>query len=245
MLVFSPNNAPNGVNYGVGKGYTVEEDVWTPYAMAKLDGNLGGARLTGNIGVQGVRTDVTSSGQMSLTIKDGYWMVLPSLNLNLRTASDFVVRFAASKEMMRPRLTDLNNVFSVGVDQTTYPGRPIYNGSGGNPRLLGGYRHEFGSLADAERHPDLTGSDLAEEERDLVLHLIASHHGFARPEITALDPDGPPSANAALAADAALRFARLQRRLGPWGLAGWEALLRAADQRASRLLDNRLDGGDA
>ncbi|CAO3408767.1 type I-G CRISPR-associated helicase/endonuclease Cas3g [Azospirillum largimobile] len=117
-------------------------------------------------------------------------------------------------------------------------GRPFAKTrGGGNPRLLGGYRHEFGSLADAVRRPDLTGSDLTEEERDLVLHLIASHHGFARPEIPALDPDRPPSANAALAADAALRFARLQRRLGPWGLAGWEALLRAADRRASRLLD--------
>ena len=32
----------------------------------------------------------------------------------------------------------------------------------------------------------------------------------------------------------ALRFARLQKRWGPWGLAWWEALLRAADQQASR-----------
>jgi CRISPR-associated endonuclease/helicase Cas3 len=32
----------------------------------------------------------------------------------------------------------------------------------------------------------------------------------------------------------ALRFARLQKRWGPWGLAWWEALLRAADQLASR-----------
>lgn len=112
-------------------------------------------------------------------------------------------------------------------------GRPYAKTEGGgNPRLLDGYRHEFGSLADAA-----PGLDLPEEERDLVLHLIASHHGHARPTIPPFDPDRPPSANAALAMEAALRFARLQRRLGPWGLAGWEALLRAADQRASRRND--------
>ena len=36
------------------------------------------------------------------------------------------------------------------------------------------------------------------------------------------------------ACDVALRFTRLQKRWGPWGLAWWEALLRAADQQASR-----------
>jgi iron complex outermembrane receptor protein len=128
VLVFVPNA------YGSTKGYSIEEDVWTPYAMATLDGDLGSAKLTGNIGVQAVRTDVTSTGQAFPTIRDGYWMVLPSMNLNLRTDSDFVVRFAVSKEMMRGRLPDLNNVFSAGIDRTT-TGTPFYNGSGGNPRL--------------------------------------------------------------------------------------------------------------
>ena len=44
------------------------------------------------------------------------------------------------------------------------------------PHWLGGYRHEFGSLVDAERA-------LAAElpHRDLILHLIAAHHGWTRP----------------------------------------------------------------
>jgi CRISPR-associated endonuclease/helicase Cas3 len=46
--------------------------------------------------------------------------------------------------------------------------------------------------------------------------------------------DAPPSALEERARDVALRFARLQKRWGPWGLAWWEALLRAADQQASR-----------
>ena len=36
----------------------VTEKVWSPYAMAPLDGELGAATLTGNIGLQGVHTDL-------------------------------------------------------------------------------------------------------------------------------------------------------------------------------------------
>ena len=100
---------------------------------------------------------------------------------------------------------------------------------GGNPRLLEGYRHEFGSLLKAEVQ------NLPNDTRDLILHLIAAHHGYARPTISPAGcEDGPPSALEAKAGDAALRFARLQKRYGPWGLAWREAILRAADQSASR-----------
>ena len=99
---------------------------------------------------------------------------------------------------------------------------------GGNPRLLEGYRHEFGSLLKAEER------DLPSDTRDLVLHLIAAHHGYARPTISPAGCEaGPPSALESKAGDAALRFARLQKRYGPWGLAWREAILRAADQSAS------------
>ena len=100
---------------------------------------------------------------------------------------------------------------------------------GGNWRLLEGYRHEFGSLLKAER------ADLPNGTRDLILHLIAAHHGNARPIINSSGcEDGPPSLLESRAGDAALRFARLQKRYGPWGLAWREAILRAADQSASR-----------
>jgi len=147
----------------------------------------------------------------------------------------------ADRERWTRILTTAARLHDLGKDRALWQaamgaprdGRPYAKTTGGgNPRLLDGYRHEFGSLSDAASR-----LDLPEEERDLVLHLIASHHGHARPTIPPLDPDRPPSASAALAAEAALRFARLQRRLGPWGLAGWEALLRAADQRASRRND--------
>lgn len=100
-------------------------------------------------------------------------------------------------------------------------------------QVLDGYRHEFGSLPYAEAHDRFKA--LPEEWRDLVLHLIAAHHGQARPVIATRGcEDAPPSALEERAREVALRFARLQKRWGPWGLAWWEALLRAADQQASR-----------
>jgi CRISPR-associated endonuclease/helicase Cas3 len=109
-------------------------------------------------------------------------------------------------------------------------------------RLLDGYRHELGSLLRVENDERIR--KLSEEHRDLVLHLIAAHHGFARPVIgTSGCEDSPPSLLEEKAAEIALRFARLQERWGPWGLAWWEGLLRAADQQASRDNDAGASAG--
>jgi len=91
------------------------------------------------------------------------------------------------------------------------------------------YRHEFGSLFDVEA--ELTGA-----HRDLILHLIAAHHGRARPHFPldeAFDPERSLTDAERLAAEVPRRFARLQRKYGRWGLAYLESLLRAADWAAS------------
>ena len=106
-----------------------------------------------------------------------------------------------------------------------------------NRHRLNGFRHELKSALDAESR-GLDGLDRADPRFELALHLIAAHHGFARPAIGVGGYDGaPPSAAEASAHAIARRFARLQRQWGPWGLAWWEALLRAADQAASRRLE--------
>ncbi len=107
-----------------------------------------------------------------------------------------------------------------------------------NLKLLDGYRHEFGSLGAIEDNADFLR--LPEDLKDLLLHIVAAHHGGGRPLISTKGCEvAPPSALAGRARDVVLRFARLQRRWGPWGLAWWESLLRAADQSASRDNDER------
>jgi CRISPR-associated endonuclease/helicase Cas3 len=109
--------------------------------------------------------------------------------------------------------------------------------SGGKmrPLDLNRYRHEFGSLIDVNMEVEFQKLD--ETMRDLVLHLIAAHHGRARPHFPAeeaIDPERPVSLVATIARSVPQRFARLQRRYGRWGLAYLESLLRAADIMASQ-----------
>ena len=128
-------------------------------------------------------------------------------------------------------------------------------GAGMNPRLLAGYRHEFGSLlavmnagaASAGRLSTLADhraavAALGADERDLFLHLIAAHHGRGRPlfDEGAFDPDDRASrafGDALSPGEIARRYARLQRRFGHWGLAWLESLVKAADHAASAGLD--------
>jgi CRISPR-associated endonuclease/helicase Cas3 len=101
-----------------------------------------------------------------------------------------------------------------------------------NQTLLDGYRHEFSSLPVLAADPEF--QNLPEYLQDLALHIVAAHHGFARPLIGTHGGNEPPSLLEVRAQEVALRFVRVQRRWGPWGLAWWESLLRAADQQASR-----------
>jgi CRISPR-associated endonuclease/helicase Cas3 len=96
------------------------------------------------------------------------------------------------------------------------------------------YRHEFGSLLDVEAEAEFKG--LSEEMKDLLLHLIAAHHGRGRPHFPvdeAFDPQPKGKDVSMIAAEVPRRFARLQRKYGRWGLAYLESLLRAADYAAS------------
>ena len=92
------------------------------------------------------------------------------------------------------------------------------------PLDLGGFRHEFESMKQSydglASHP----------ERDLVLHLIAAHHGWARP---CFKPNAGADAAERYHLDAVRRYATLEKRFGPWGLAWLEGIVRGADWRVS------------
>lgn len=101
------------------------------------------------------------------------------------------------------------------------------------------YRHEFGSLLDMldDKHPSHDEfKKLTHEMRELALHLVAAHHGRARPhfpEDEASDLERNGQEVTLLACETPRRFARLQRKYGRWGLAYLESLVRAADYAVS------------
>ena len=109
-----------------------------------------------------------------------------------------------------------------------------------------GYRHELLSVALLEANAATL--ELA-NDRDLVLHLIGSHHGWCRPFAPAVD-DGLPlivtvslngqrynadAAHGLASVDSGIadRYWLLTERYGWWTLAWFEALVRLADHRAS------------
>jgi len=127
-------------------------------------------------------------------------------------------------------------VWQRSIRNDDYP-RQVLAKSGGrmSPLDLNDYRHEFGSLIDVRSYPEFL--QLNADTQDLVLHLIAAHHGRARPHFPteeAFDLERTASDAAEIVREVPRRFARLQRRYGRWGLAYIESLVRAADALASQ-----------
>lgn len=133
-------------------------------------------------------------------------------------------------------------IWQRSIGNHDYPRRVLAK-SGGQmrPINISLYRHEFGSLFEMKTLDEF--QQLDPETRDLVLHLVAAHHGRGRPHFPvdeAFDPDHPEGDTVLLAREVPQRFARLQRKYGRWGLAYLESLVRAADALASQALG--LDG---
>jgi len=116
-----------------------------------------------------------------------------------------------------------------------------------------GFRHEMLSVRMAENSVGATALPTNPVHHALALHLIATHHGYARPFAPLVDDDAPPSVSLpmngktititeterlehpvhALDSGLAERFWQMNRHYGWWGIALLEAVLRLADQSAS------------
>lgn len=164
----------------------------------------------------------------------------PRFQLDLRGASTLVSRDPALAALMLP-----DGKLLAKSERTE-------KGSSVRTRRLRAapldFRHEALSVALAEKHPEI--ASLSEEERDLVLWLIGTHHGFGRPFFPPCSDPAPQTKAeveiggitvSAVAREAPLRLdqgwfelaERLRRRYGPWELARLEAILRLADHAAS------------
>ena len=143
VLVLAPNNSQDIP----AKAFSVKEKLLTPYVELDIKASLGSAELTGNIGVQAIHTDQSSSGlaftsgsaaPFRRTLGAKYWDVLPSMNLSLRFPSDVVIRLGLAREIQRPRLDDLREALSYGVNNSGNCPTAVtscYSGGGGNPAL--------------------------------------------------------------------------------------------------------------
>ena len=130
--------------------------------------------------------------------------------------------------------------FQLSLRNGKYPELVLAKSGKLGGRIPEPYRHEFGSLLDIMVANDpLAGEflSLSPKMQDLVLQLIAAHHGRARPHFPVgedFDPEPPGNIHSdQVLTEAPRRFARLQRQYGRWGLAYLESLLRAADWAAS------------
>ena len=126
-----------------GKNWSVDETIDTFFAQANIDTDIGDNVLRGNFGFQYVRADQSSTGfstfsgnsaGTSVTGGTSYSNFLPSMNLSLGFFADQYLRFAAAREMQRPRLDQMRVSVDVGICDSC-AGGPIWSGGGGNPNL--------------------------------------------------------------------------------------------------------------
>jgi iron complex outermembrane recepter protein len=128
------------------KGWEVNEDIRTIFVKGDIDTEIFGIPVRGNLGVQFVNTDQSSTAPVVGTTNGGqglgpgdftlrtsgktYNDVLPSLNLSFSFSGDQIVRFGLGRQMARPRMDQLRASAFSEVN-TSFR----WSGSGGNPQL--------------------------------------------------------------------------------------------------------------
>ncbi|HVI57483.1 MAG TPA: TonB-dependent receptor [Luteimonas sp.] len=151
------NNHPDIAN----KNWEVDERVGTAYVQFNINTDLGPVPVKGNVGIQAVNVDQSSSGFETYPANvvgqpiDGsahYTDYLPSMNLSFSLPADQRIRFGAARQMARPRMDQMRANDNVDVnrslsnnpitgepnpDDPNNPGQkiPWWTKVGGNPTL--------------------------------------------------------------------------------------------------------------
>ena len=134
----------------------------------------------------------------------------------------------------------------VALEMQSEPLAKSLQGARGDRQYPAGMRHEVASVAMVESNPNVLNGA---HDRDLVLHLIGTHHGWGRPLLPIIRDQDPQKltyslnghimerysdfVESALALEMSDRFWRLVERYGYHGLAWLEAILRLADHQQS------------
>lgn len=192
---------------------------WCWYEVPRLADDEGS-----KVGSQSVLWEVHRDDVVREATKIGERLQLPE---ELRNAVILAAKFHDLGKRRREFQRILGNMNSdILLAKTRLRKQPHY--------LNESFRHEFASLLDAQKESEF--QNLSDDMKDVMLHLIASHHGCARPHFPteeAFDTESNERTLSQTAMQVPQRFARLQRKYGRWGLAYLESLLRAADYAAS------------
>jgi TonB-dependent receptor len=139
---FGPYTPAVLVPWGATKNWSIDEKVKTGYAKLNIDTELMGMALRGNVGMQVIKTDQSSTANtlrawpfadlVPLTDGKKYTDYLPSLNLAWSLPEQQFIRFGAGKTLARAKLNQLNAALEVGLTQQS-TGTPW--GNGGNAQL--------------------------------------------------------------------------------------------------------------
>jgi iron complex outermembrane receptor protein len=148
VLNFNPLDALNGGFYNLqsnsgdfllAKNWEIDETINTYYIQANINTDLGSVPVRGNVGVQVVNVDQSSTGGTASygvigdvrTAGATYTDVLPSLNLTFELPAEQYIRTAIARQVARPKMDDMSAQLSYGIDTNANE----WSGGGGNPEL--------------------------------------------------------------------------------------------------------------
>jgi iron complex outermembrane receptor protein len=203
-----------------GDTYEIKEKISTLYGMLDINTEAGSIPVTGNIGVQIVKSDQegfgfnASSGSDRYTdaipVSGGadYTDVLPSMNLSFEVADSQFIRTAVSKVMSRPRMDDLrpNSQVTFNFNDTNIldddPLNSAFAGNAGNSELkpleadqfdlsYENYYHDNGFVAASFFYKDLKNW-----HRNITLINDFSDYyipGYHQTSAQATPPNAPPA----------------------------------------------------